>query len=1071
MTQAHPTPSGGPDETPSARFNLSRWALEHPALTRYLLLVLMVLGFSSYFQLGQDEDPPFTFRAMVVRTYWPGATAQQVAEQVTDKLERTLQEAPYADKIRSYSKPGESQIIFQIKDSSRPGEVPNVWYSVRKKVGDMRGTLPAGVQGPYFNDDFGDVYGVIYALESDGFSYAELKTFADDVRQQLLRVPDVSKVELFGVQDEKVFVEVSQKRLATLGLDLSQVLAQIGQQNAIESAGSVQTPLDVVQVRVAGQFEAVEQLRTMPIRGSSGNQLRLGDIAEIRRGYADPPSVKVHHQGREVIALGVSMTKGGDIIRLGKSLQGVSAGLERTLPAGVKLVHMQDQPRAVTSSVNEFVGVLIEAVLIVLAVSFISLGMHKRPYQGPGQLPLWKRYYIDIRPGLVVGITIPLVLSLTFLAMWYLGIGLHKISLGSLIIALGLLVDDAIIAVEMMVRKMEEGYDKVRAATFAYEITAMPMLTGTLITAAGFLPIGLARSVTGEYTYAIFAVTVVALVLSWIASVYFVPYLGTLLLKVPPHVQQVQAGQDSPHEMFDSPFYNAFRRAVNWCVAHRWLTIGATVLIFALGIVGMGRVQQQFFPDSSRPEIMVDIWFPEGTSFAANEATAKRVEQRLMREEGVASVSTWLGSGVPRFYLPLDQVFPQTNVSQMIVLPRDLKIRESLRIKLPALLATEFPEVRGRVKLLPNGPPVPYPVQFRVAGIDPQVLRQRADEVKALMRSNANMRGVNDNWNESVKVMRLEVDQSKARALGVTSQSIAQATRTLLSGQTVGQFREGDKLIEIVLRQPLAERDAITDIGNAYLPTASGQSIPLTQIAKPVFAWEPGVMWRENRDYAITVQGDIAEGLQGATVTEQLLPTLKALEAKWHAGGLPGYRIEVAGAVEESSKGSASIAAGIPIMLFLTFTLLMLQLHSFSRAMLVFLTGPLGIAGVAGALILLGRPFGFVALLGVIALMGMIQRNSVILIDQIEQDRARGVPAWDAIVESAVRRLRPIVLTAAAAVLAMIPLSRSVFWGPMAVAIMGGLIVATVLTLLALPAMYAAWFRVRREGGKKAGAA
>jgi multidrug efflux pump len=936
---------------------------------------------------------------------------------------------------------------------------------VRKKIGDMRGTLPAGVQGPFFNDDFGDVYGVIYALESDGFNYAELKSFADDVRQQLLRVADVSKVELFGVQDEKIFVEVSQKRLAKLGLDLNQVLAQLGQQNAVEPAGLIQTPQDVVQVRVAGQFEVVEQLRAMPIRGSSGNQFRLGDIADIKRGYVDPPAVKVHYQGREVIALGVSMAKGGDIIRLGKALEKLSADFERTLPAGVKLVHMQDQPKAVASSVNEFVGVLIEAVLIVLAVSFISLGWHKRPHAGPGELPLYKRYVLDMRPGLVVGITIPLVLSLTFLAMWYLNIGLHKISLGSLIIALGLLVDDAIIAVEMMVRKMEEGYDKVRAATFAYEITAMPMLTGTLITAAGFLPIGLARSVTGEYTYAIFAVTVIALVLSWIVSVYFVPYLGTLLLKVPPHVQEVAAGQDKPHEMFNSPFYKRFRRTVNWCVAHRWLTIGATVLMFALGIVGMGRVQQQFFPDSSRPEIMVDIWFPEGTSFAANEATAQRVEQRLMREAGVASVSTWLGSGVPRFYLPLDQVFAQTNVSQMIVLPKDLKIRESLRIKLPALLAAEFPEVRGRVKLLPNGPPVPYPVQFRVVGTDPLVLRERADEVKALMRQNASMRGVNDNWNESVKQLRLEVDQSKARALGVTSQSIAQASRTLQGGSPVGQFREGDKLIDIVLRQPLGERQAITDIGNAYLPTASGQSIPLTQIAKPVFAWEPGVMWRENRDYAITVQGDIAEGLQGATATQQLQPRLRELEAKWHASGLTGYRIQVAGAVEESSKGSASIAAGIPIMLFLTFTLLMLQLHSFSRAMLVFLTGPLGIAGVAGALTLLGRPFGFVALLGVIALMGMIQRNSVILIDQIEQDRARGVPAWDAIVESAVRRLRPIVLTAAAAVLAMIPLSRSVFWGPMAVAIMGGLIVATVLTLLALPAMYAAWFRVKREDG------
>jgi multidrug efflux pump len=1027
--------------------------------------VLLLLGVSAYFQLGQDEDPPFTFRAMVVRSYWPGATAQQVAEQVTDKIERTLQEVPYADKIRSYSKPGESQIIFQIKDSSKASEVANVWYSVRKKVGDMRGTLPQGVLGPFFNDDFGDVFGVIYALQADGFSYAELKTFADEARQQLLRVPDVAKVELFGVQDEKLYIEISQRRLAELGLDMNAVLAQLGQQNAVESAGAVQTPLDVVQVRVAGQFKAIEELRAMPIRGSSGAQLRLGDIASIERGYVDPPVIKVRHQGQEVIALGVAMTKGGDIIALGKALKATTQRLEKTLPVGVKLMQIQDQPTAVATSVREFVKVLIEAVTIVLVVSFISLGLHKRP----GRNSLLKRWTLDMRPGLVVGITIPLVLAMTFLAMQYWGIGLHKISLGSLIIALGLLVDDAIISVEMMVTKMEQGYDKVRAATFAYEVTAMPMLTGTLITAAGFLPIGLAQSTVGEYTFAIFAVTVIALVLSWIVSVYFVPYLGTLLLKAPPHVvlaTRAAAGEPSAgpvHDPYDTPFYNAFRRAVNACVQHRWLTLGVTLLVFALGIVGMGRVQQQFFPDSSRPEIIVDIWSPEGSSFAANEAVAKRVEARLLAEPGVASVTQWVGSGVPRFYLPLDQVFPQTNVSQFIVVPADLKLRESLRVKLPALLATEFPEVRGRVKLLPNGPPVPYPVQFRVVGTDPLLLRERADEVNAILRLNPNMRGVNDNWNESVKVMRLEVDQTKARALGVSSQSIAQASRAIFSGATVGQFREGDQLIDIVLRQPLAERNAISDIANAYVPTASGKSIPLTQIAKPVFAWEPGVMWRENRDYAITVQGDIVEGLQGATVTAQLLPQLKKLETQWAQTGHSGYRIEVAGAVEESSKGSASIIVGIPIMLFITFTLLMLQLHSFSRAMLVFLTGPLGIAGVAGALLLLNRPFGFVALLGVIALMGMIQRNSVILIDQIEQDRARGVPDWEAIVESTVRRLRPIVLTAAAAVLAMIPLSRSVFWGPMAVAIMGGLVVATVLTLLALPAMYAAWFRVKRE--------
>ena len=1070
-------------------FNLSKWALLHPALTRYLMVVLMLLGFAAYFQLGQDEDPPFAFRVMVVRTLWPGATAQQVAEQVTDKVERTLQEVPFADKIRSYSKPGESTVIFQLKDSSRAEDVPNLWYVVRKKIGDMRHTLPQGTLGPFFNDDFGDVYGVIYALESDGFSSAEVKAIADNVRQELLRVRDVNKVELFGVQDEKVYLEVSQRRLSQLGLDMSQVLGQLGQQNAVEGAGTVQTPLDVLQVRVAGQFESVEQLKSMPVRGANGNQLRLDDIANVKRGYEDPAHVKVRHQGRDVIALGVSMAKGGDIIVLGKALKVTTDRLAAQLPAGVKLVQVQDQPSAVANSVNEFVSVLIEAILIVLAVSFVSLGFHRRA----GDHPFWKRYYVDMRPGLVVGITIPLVLAVTFLGMYYWGIGLHKISLGSLIISLGLLVDDAIIAVEMMVRKMEEGYDKVRAATFAYEITAMPMLTGTLITAAGFLPIGLAKSVTGEYTFAIFAVTVLALVLSWIVSVYFVPYLGTVFLKTPAHIKVMPPlegaiitapkGQQAfdqtvrfnatgriaapvtgnqPHESFDSGFYNVFRKIVNWCVTYRWITIGLMLLTFALGIVGMGKVQQQFFPDSSRPEILLDIWFPEGTSFAANEQVTKRLEKRMMQEEGITSVTTWVGSGVPRFYLPLEVIFPQTNVSQFIILPKDLKIRETLRVKLPEILAQDFPEVRGRVKVLPNGPPVAYPVQFRVIGADPAALRQRADEVKAIMIESANTRGVNDNWNEFVKVLKLEVDQSKARALGVTSQSIAQAARVILAGTPVGQFREGDKLIDIVLRQPVEERSAITDIANAYLPTASGKTIPLMQIARPTFGWEPGVIWRENRDYAITVQSDIAEGLQGATVTTELLPKLKALEAKWQQLGYAGYRIEVAGAVEESSKGSASIAAGVPIMLFITFTLLMLQLHSFSRAVLVFLTGPMGIAGVAGALLLLNRPFGFVALLGVIALMGMIQRNSVILIDQIEQDRAAGVATWDAIVESAVRRLRPIVLTAAAAVLAMIPLSRSVFWGPMAVAIMGGLIVATVLTLLALPAMYAAWFRVRR---------
>jgi len=1044
------------DPQAPARFNISRWALEHPALTRYLMVVLMLLGIAAYFQLGQDEDPPFTFRAMVVQAYWPGASALQMAEQVTDKVEKALQEVPYADKIRSYTKPGESLTLFQLKDSSPPKEVANSWYQARKRIGDMRQTLPAGVIGPVFNDDFGDVYGSIFALSADGFSREELRVQAERVRQQLLKVEDVAKVEVFGAQAEKVFVEISQRRLAQLGLDFNQVIAQIGAQNAVEGAGVLNAGLENLQVRVGGQFNSVDELRRFPIRATNAatgvaTTLRLGDLADVRRDVADPPTTQVRHQGQQVIALGVSMAKGGDIIALGKALQRAVAQAQKDLPLGIAIQQVQDQPQAVTRSVGEFVGVLIEAVVIVLLVSFISLGLHFKPGS-------W-RPTLDIWPGLVVGITIPLVMAITFVVMYYWGVGLHKISLGSLIIALGLLVDDAIIAVEMMVRKLEEGYDKMRAATFAYDVTAMPMLTGTLITAAGFLPIGLAKSVTGEYTFAIFAVTAAALVISWLVSVYFVPYLGAALLHT--HARaggHASGGGDGPHELFDTPFYNGFRRAVNWCVQHRWITIALTVLSFALGIAGMGRVQQQFFPDSSRPEILVDLWLPEGSTIQQSEAIAQRFEARMMQEAGVASVTTWIGSGVPRFYLPLDQVFPQSNVSQVIVLPKDLQQREALRLRLPQLLASEFPEIRGRVKLLPNGPPVPYPVQFRVVGIDAAQVRAWADQAKDLLRANASMRGVNDNWNESVKVLSLNIDQDKARALGITSQAIAQASRTILSGSTIGQYREGDKLVDIVLRQPLEERQAITDIGKAYVPTASGRAVPLTQIAQVGFTWEPGVLWRDGRNFAVTIQGDVVEGVQGPTVTAQVWPRLQALAAKMP----PGYRIEIAGAVEESSKGQGSIAAGAPVMLFLIFTLLMLQLQSFSRAVLVFLTGPLGIPGVAAALLLLNRPFGFVALLGVIALMGMIMRNSVILIDQIEQDRRHGVPAWEAIVESAVRRFRPIVLTAAAAVLAMIPLSRSVFWGPMAVAIMGGLIVATALTLLALPAMYAAWFRVQR---------
>jgi multidrug efflux pump subunit AcrB len=977
---------------------------------------------------------------MVIRTAWPGATAVQVAEQVTDRIERTLQEVPYADKIRSYSKPGESVIIFQIKDSSPASEVSQVWYTVRKKVGDMKALLPPGVLGPAFNDEFGDTYGVIYAMHAPGFSDRDLRDFSLQVRQSLLRVEDVGKVEIYGLQEERIYVELSRRRLAQYRLTVAQVASQLSAQNAVESAGSLSGDQVEFGLRLEEGLRSIEAVRNLPIR--IGNQvLRLGDVAEIRRQAVDPPVMKVRFQGEDVVALGVSMRRGGDIVALGKRLDASVKAIEADLPAGIRLAQVQDQPKVVASSVNEFLVVLLEAIVIVLAVSLLSLGLHRHPWR------------IDPRPGLVVAISIPLVLAVTFLIMKMWGVGLHKISLGSLIIALGLLVDDAIIVVEMMVRKLEEGEDRISAVTAAYSLTAMPMLTGTLITAAGFLPIGIAESAVGEYTFAIFAVTAAALIVSWFVSVIFVPYLGYKMLKVPPNASRGETG-----EHFDSAFYVGFRRMVAWCVDNRKTAIALTVVMFVLGLVGMTKVQQQFFADSSRPEIMVDVWLPEGASVQASEALAKRVERKILDTPGVQSVNFWIGTGAPRFFLPLDQILPQSNVSQAIVLPKSAEDRLALIGRLPKALEDAFPEARVRARLLPNGPPVAYAVQFRVVGADPVVLRRLADEAKAIMRADSRMHGVNDNWNQTIPIARVDVDAARAQQFGVSPQSVAQSLAAQYTGVAIGQFREADRSLPIVMRLAKSERDHLAELSQTLLPSSSGGVVPLDQVARIRVVWEPGVIWRENREYAITVQGDVIDGVQGATMTTVLLEAMTSFIERLP----PGYRVDIGGSVEESSKGQASIAAGLPIMLFVIFTLLVIQLQSFGRAFLVFLTGPLGIAGVAASLLVLDRPFGFVALLGVIALSGMIMRNSVILIDQIEQDRKRGVEDRQAVIESAVRRFRPIVLTAAAAVLAMIPLTRSVFWGPMAVAIMGGLIVATALTLLSLPAMYAAWFRVSK---------
>lgn len=1021
-----------------SRINLSRWALENQPLVRYLLAVFIFAGVAAFFSLGQEEDPPFVFRGMVVRAYWPGATAMQMAQQVADPIEKVIQEIPYAYKIRSYSKPGETVIFLQLDDSAPPKQVADVWYTTRKRVNDMAGTLPRGVAGPFFNDEFGDTFGVLLAFSADGFKYAELKDFVLQVRQEMLKVPDVAKVQLFGVQPEKVFIDVSHFKLAQLGISAQDVFNQINSQNAVTSQGVLSLEHQKVWSRVQGQFESVEDIANTPIRAGK-NTLLLKDIATVHRGYLDPPLSKMRFNGKEVIGLGISMVNGGDIIRLGEELEKVERRILSELPVGIELQRVADQPESVRTSVNEFVKVLIEAIVIVLVVSFLSLGLHSKPFR------------VDMRPGLVVALTIPLVLALTFLAMSFFNINLHKISLGALIIALGLLVDDAIIAVEMMVRKLEEGYSRFDAAIFAYDSTAIPMLTGTLITAAGFLPIALAQSAAGEYTYSIFAVTAIALILSWFVAVIFVPYIGYWLLKKP------KDGQGHA-EVFDTPFYQRFRRWIEVCVNHRWITIGITVVAFLGGGYSFKFIEQQFFPDSNRLEIMVNLWLPEGTAFEETEKQAIKLEQWLARQPEVEGYASFVGDGAPRFYLSLDQKFVQSNLAELIVIPKTFDDREVLRKKLKDHLDGNFPDIRPRITLLPNGPPVTYPVQFVVQGPDPRVVRVVADKVKEAVASSEYTRGTHDNWNENIKVMKVEVNQARARALGVSSQSIAESSHVILSGATIGQYRENNRLIDIVFRNPESERDTLAELMNANVPTATGGYVPLSQVGKVNMTFEPGVIWREGGEFGITVKADVVSGIQGTTVALAMDKALDPLRAE-----LPlGVTVNLDGLAADSGKAQQSIMANVPLMLFIVLTLLMLQLKSFGRTLLVYFTGPLGIIGAALALIITARPFGFVAQLGVIALFGMIIRNSVILVDQIEQDRAAGVDPFEAIIGSTIRRSRPILLTAAAAVLAMIPLMRSQFWGPMAVAIMGGLIVATLLTLFFLPALYAAAYRIRK---------
>lgn len=1034
--------------------NLSEWSLKNKGLIVYFMVILAMIGFFSYSKLAQSEDPPFTFKVMVVQSYWPGASAEEVALQVTDRIEKTLMESGKYEYINAYSRPGESMVMFVAKDTFRSTDVPDIWYEVRKRVGDMKHELPAGVQGPFFNDEFGDTFGNIYVLTGKDFSYGVLKEYADRLQLQLQRVKDVSKVDLVGLQDEKVWIEISNTKSANLGIPVVQIQQALQAQNAVYASGFFETPTDRIYLRVSGALKTVEDIQATPLL-IGDKTVRLGDVADVHRGFSDPAQPRMRFMGENGIGIAVAMRKGGDILALGENLEHEFQRLQDTLPQGMLLNKVSDQPVAVKRSVNEFMKVLAEAVIIVLLVSFFSLGF---------------------RTGLVVALTIPLVLAMTFAGMHYFNVGLHKISLGALILALGLLVDDAIIAVEMMAIKMEQGYSRLKAAGFMWTSTAFPMLTGTLITAAGFLPIATAQSSTGEYTRSIFQVVTIALLVSWIAAVLFVPYLGAKLLPDyktmkhrAPWYQRLWAKlrkqpepqvvvHDEHHDPYQTNFYQRFRAMVNWCVTYRKTVIAITAAIFMGSMVLFSLVPQQFFPPSNRGEILVDIKLEEGASLTATENAVKDVENFLKSQKGIDNYVAYVGTGSPRFYLPLDQQLPQASFAQFVVLASSLDERDEIRKNLQKQLNLLLPEARSRVTLLENGPPVGYPLQYRVSGEDLSLVRQFAQQVSDIVDKNANTTNVHLNWGEPSKMIYLDIDQSRARQLGISTQDVSQALNSMIAGTNLQFFREKRELIEIRLRGTDLERIEVGALASLAIPTNQGTTVPLSQVANIQYKFEDGLIWHRNRLPTITVRSDIRTHELPATVVKQLDAEISSLKSK-----LPsGYLIQVGGTVEESAKGQGSINAGMPLFLVVVFTLLMLQLKSFSRAFIVFLTAPLGIIGVAIFLLLIGKPFGFVAMLGTIALSGMIMRNSLILIDQIEQDISAGIDPWNAVVESTVRRCRPIVLTALAAVLAMIPLSRSVFFGPMAVAIMGGLIAATLLTLFFLPAIYAAWFKVKK---------
>ena len=1017
--------------------NLSDLALRHRALTLFAMIAIAAGGVWSYLSLGRAEDPQFTIKQMVILADWPGATADEMARLVADPIERKLEDLPHLDYTQSQTQPGHTVITVSLRDDTPAKLVDGLLYQIRKKVGDIRGDLPDGVQGPYFNDEFGDTFGLIYAMTADGFTLPELKHVAEDVREQLLSVPGVGKIQLYGTQDERIEIDVDDHKMAELGLTLQDVFGAVRSENSIVSAGFVDTARDRIRVRTRPAAGVAESLLALPVQ-AHGHLLRLADIATVRRTTVDPPVSTMLFNGKPALGIGISMADGGNILDLGRGISARVAAITPTLPLGVHLSQLNDQSTVVAADVDDFQNSFLEALAIVLLVSFISLG--------------W-------RTGIVVAISVPLVLAGVFIGMRLIGIDLQRISLGAMVIALGLLVDDAIIAVETMAVKLEQGWDRMRAGSYAYTSTAFPMLTGTLVTAAGYLPVGLAQSSTGEYTQDIFRVVGMALILSWFVAVLFVPYLGAALLPGP------KPGA-AHHDVYDTRNYRRFRRVVQWCVRRRWVVIGGTVLAFTASVAAFTLVPQQFFPASDRLEVLIDMRLPEGGSYAYTAEQVGKMEALLAQQPGIVSHATYIGTGTPRFFLAFSPELDQPNYAQFVINTASIKDRETLLRTLDGIVdagsAGPFPDARLRASRLELGPPVGYPVQFRVIGPDPIELRRIGAQVAGAMRQDQNLRNVSAAWGQWGKSVTIDVDGDKARLLGLSSADVANTLATLQSGYQVTQYREGTDLIPVIVRADPAQRQDIAAIGDvpipATLPGGGGRAVPLSQVARIGWTMEQPQVWRRDRTPMLLIRGDTLPGIQAPVATASVLPRLASVVANLPAG----YRIETAGAVEESAKGQASINKMMPLMLIVMLSLLMLQLQSFGRVAMVVLTAPLGLIGVAAALLITGAPFGFVAMLGFIALAGIIMRNSVILVSQIEQDVRDGLPVGEAIVEATVRRSRPILLTAAAAIMALVPLAFSVFWGPMAIAIMGGLVSATGLTLLFVPALYAAWSRVGR---------